>query len=645
MSSKQKSGQRDRGAYYTPSWITDNIAQQAIDARLLDILAQKGQTMYISVDEALKDPSAKTQKLLLDALTKITVLDPACGDGAFLLSCLEHLAHLREGCTKPTTKSRKHTKSSEVRKAIATQNLWGVDLDQSAVVRCRKTLAKEAGLGVKAAKALDARILLGNSLFGFITVPPEAHTNPDRAYLKFLAKSIDTPYVDELRAQHLFHWSKELPKVIGKGGFDIIVGNPPYGDAALSKGERAAIRASYSLGTTSSDEHGKGSANPSAVFIERCYDLLSDEGQLALVLPSSITRVREFQRTRRFLMDRMAPWHIIDEGSPFKGVTLEMVTLFSKKCLPHEEFAITINVRRAQGKAGPGPWKVPASVFRRYDRFMLYWDDLFEKTSEGTAPGFLAGRRGPTIPKELCSQRHDKTHPVPTLVSGKAVQAYRLVQSEFAWSKDEVMLSPEAKAIHGSTSLIGARLMDHYRVCIKPKGLLVGDNIVRLDFDQAKATPEALCVILNSSLMHYIVRRYLFNDSRLTMFMQSVAEPTPIRIPTDIGLYTSLGKLLLALGQGWPATRSVMESLDRHVADPLVYELYLSDGQSDLADALSPLMQQVSHRSKALPEAQAHELLTTITEDTKIKACAERIRDRPLVRRIERALSVWARGF
>jgi hypothetical protein len=594
------------------------------------------------MDEAQKDP--KIQKIFSDAVTKITILDPACGDGAFLVSCFRYLASLREDLSIRGKKSRKGPKSSEVRRAIATLNLWGVDLDQKAVARCKKALAKEAGLGVKVAKVLDERILLGNSLFGFIKVPQEA-SDPDKAYLEFLARSIDTPYVNELRGQHLFHWSKELPKVIGQGGFDIIVGNPPYGDAALSKGERAAIRASYSLGTTSSDEHGKGSANPSAVFIERCYDLLADGGQLALVLPSSITRVREFQRTRRFLMDRMAPWNLIDEGSPFKGVTLEMVTMFSKKGPPPEDLEIKIGIRRAQGKAGPVPWKVPASVFRRYDRFMLYWDDLFEKTSDGKAPGFLAGRRGPTIPKELCSQRHDRTHTVPTLVSGKSVQAYRLVQSEFTWSKEEVLASPEAKAIHGSTMLIGARLMDHYRVCVKPKGLLVGDNVVRLDFNQAKATPEALCVILNSSFMHYIVRRYLFNDSRLTMFMQSVTEATPIRIPSDMALYTNLGKLLLALGQGWPATRSVMESLDRHAADPLVYELYLSDGNTALAEALSPLLQQVSRRPKAPPEAQAQELLTTITEDSKIKASVERIRDGLMVKRIEGALAVWARGF
>ena len=644
MSSKNKSGQRARGAYYTPTWITDNIAQQAIDARILDILAQKGLQRYASMGEALKDTSPKTKTILLAALTKITVLDPACGDGAFLVSCLQHLAHLKDALTKRSSRSRKAPKSSEARKAIVTQNLWGVDLDQKAVQRCKKVLAKEAGLGVKAAKALDERILLGNSLFGFIKVPLGAKTDPDKAYLDFIAKSIDTIYVDELRAQHLFHWSLELPKAIGKGGFDVIVGNPPYGDAALSKGERAAVRASYSLGTTSSDEHGKGSANPSAVFIERCYDLLTDGGQLALVLPSSITRVREFQRTRRFLMDRMAPWKLIDEGSPFKGVTLEMVTLFSKKGQPPEDFEVTIGARRAAGKAGPAPWKVPASVFRRYDRFMLYWDDLFERTTTGTSHGFLAGRRGPTIPKELCSQRHDKVHPVPTLVSGKAVQAYRLVQSEFTWSKDEALASTEAKAIFGSASLIGARLMDHYRVCVKPKGLLVGDNIVRLDFDQARATPEALCVLLNSSLMHYIVRRYLFNDSRLTMFMQSVAEATPVKVPSDMGLYSSLGKLLLALGQGWPATRSVMESLDRHAADPLVYELYLSD-DSSLSEALSPLVQQVSARSKAPPEAQAQELLGAITEDTKFRSLVERVREIPLVRRIEGALAVWARGF
>jgi len=99
----------------------------------------------------------------------------------------------------------------------------------------------------------------------------------------------------------------------------------------------------------------------------------------------------------------------------------------------------------------------------------------------------------------------------------------------------------------------------------------------------------------------------------------------------------------LALGQGWPATRSVMGSVGRHVADPLVYGLYLSDGDSALTEALSPLMHQVSLRHKVSPEAQAQELLTAIAEDMKIKAQVERIREGPLVRRIEGALAVWAR--
>ena len=626
---------RRRGAFYTPPRMTDHMASMAIDARLLDIIGSKGSIGWSSLEDIMADGTSKDLNILVDALACLTILDPACGDGAFLLSCLEHLSVLWGACLTPSRplKGRyKGLRADNIKRTIALKNLFGVDVDETAVARCRRALAREAGLGAKAAIGLDENIRQGNSLLGFVKVPGDAKGDPDKAYMSFLARSIDAPYLEALKAQRLLHWSKEFPRILGRGGFDIIIGNPPYGDGTLTDGERAAIRASYSLGTTSTDEHSKGSANPSSVFIERCYDILTNGGQLALVLPTSIARVKEFQRTRRFLMDHMPPWHIVDEGSPFKGVTLEMLTLFARKGQPPEGLEVEVSARQ-----GTSSWKVPAAVFRRYDRFMLYWDQTFETVTTGAETGLLSGRRGPTIPKERCTRRMDKNFPVPLLVSGKAVQRYRLVPSEFVHARQDVLGSPEAKAIHGSTLLVGARLMDHYRVCVKPPGLLVGDNVVRLDFDPAKATPEALCVILNSSMMHHIVRRYLFNQSNLTMFIQSVAEATPVRPPRDMALFTDLGRLMLALGQAWPASRQIMDEMDRWVLDPLVYELYLFDGNVDLAMALSSMVPHVA--PKADPVTLAEGLVTKVMDNRNMKRILECINSENVVIEVEKTLA------
>jgi hypothetical protein len=273
---------------------------------------------------------------------------------------------------------------------------------------------------------------------------------------------------------------------------------------------------------------------------------------------------------------------------------------------------------------------------------MLYWDQTFETVTTGAEIGLLSGRRGPTIPKERCSQRSDRIHPVTLLVSGRSIQRYRFVPSEFVHASQDVLGSPEAKAIHDTTLLVGARLMDHYRVCVKPPGLLVGDNVVRLDFDPAKVTPEALCVILNSSMMHHIVRRYLFNQSNLTMFIQSVAEATPVRLPHDMALFTGLGRLMLALGQAWPASRQVMDEMDRWVLDPLVYELYLFDGNIGLAQALSSMVPHIA--PKADPVALAEGLVTKVMDGRQTQRMLENIRADRVVIEVEKVLAARGKG-
>jgi hypothetical protein len=410
---------------------------------------------------------------------------------------------------------------------------------------------------------------------------------------------------------------------MASGGFDVIVGNPPYGDRALTPPERAAIRATYTFGTAVTDKDGKGSVNPSSVFIERCHPLLRQGGQMALILPSSITRTQEFEKTRRFLLNRTFLWHLVDEGDPFEGITLEMFSLFARKGEPDPKGKVTVTTRREEIVGNE--WTVPLSVYKRYDRFMLYWDEAFDRISEGAFFGFLSGKRGPTVPKHRYQKKPDGAHTVPLLVSGKCIQRYRLETSEFHWAKEQILLVPGISTLHGSSILVGTRLKDHYRVCIKPPGHAVADNVIRLEFEESRATAEAMCVILNSKLMRFIVGRYLFNNSKLTLFIQSVAEATPIKVPSDLDLFTKVGRAMLELARDWPGNQELIGDMDRLIVDPLVYELYL----------FPPHERALSRKLSNMSSKEIISVARKGDVDDTILKMIERIHLDPVVKRIE----------
>ena len=126
-----------------------------------------------------------------------------------------------------------------------------------------------------------------------------------------------------------FHWAKEFPEIFetqDSRGFDILIGNPPYGNI-LTEQEKKIIKIHYK-----DQVHGgrSGTWNIASVFVVRARAILKTGGQMGLLLPNSVLRVGQFSRTRRFISNHLKLWEIVDEGSPFDGVTLEMVSIFCK---------------------------------------------------------------------------------------------------------------------------------------------------------------------------------------------------------------------------------------------------------------------------------------------------------------------------
>lgn len=135
-----------------------------------------------------------------------------------------------------------------------------------------------------------------------------------------------------------FHWKFDFGDINKETGFDIVIGNPPYGDT-LTDIEKKIIDKTYDYKIIRNDENGKSSSNSSAIFLERVFKILKPDGVLGFIVPSSIARTQEFSKLRKFL--RMNSIKKLSEvGKAFPEVGLEMLVMIIQKSKQHEKTII-----------------------------------------------------------------------------------------------------------------------------------------------------------------------------------------------------------------------------------------------------------------------------------------------------------------
>ena len=336
----------------------------------------------------------------------------------------------------------------------------------------------------------------------------------------------------EFKKMKPFHWGFEFYSIFSRAekGFDVIIGNPPYGDIFQQKLEREVLTKKLAH---LNENKNNTSLNGAALFIDRTYELLMAGGFTGYIVPNSITRIDEFNGLRNFILENTRLTRIIDEANPFRGVTLEMVSIFYEKISTKEhDYEISIFSRRKNVDMNKNV--VKKSIFIKYKRFMLYWDKFYERIASGSIIGFLNGTRGISIPSKFIAKNKNNEFSIPVLISGKSVKYYTLDETEFAWGNTKIFSkSHSAKEIFDRQCLISTRLSFTYRVAIKPKGYIAADNVIRLNFNERQIDKNVVMAILNSNFMEYIAIKYLNNYIRLTMFINSITKATPIRIPLN----------------------------------------------------------------------------------------------------------------
>jgi len=269
-----KSSKRDReGIFYTPKEIISKILDLSIDNALVEGL-----------------------HLNLDGLS---ILDPACGGGVFLI----------EGFRRIKDKFPK-LKASEI-----LSTLYGVDKDPLAVFIARLSLIITASNENpedinKFIKITKSNIRNGNSLI----------SNEDK-----LDQDITNSNIASLLP---FSWEREFPTIFNNGGFSIIIGNPPYGisrDQKISELENKIIKSKFK-------KYISGKPNKYMLFMAKSAEMLAADGIVSMVVPNSWLGIKSAKALREyFLKDLNLTDLITYDSRVFKDPSFEAVIFAAKK--------------------------------------------------------------------------------------------------------------------------------------------------------------------------------------------------------------------------------------------------------------------------------------------------------------------------
>ena len=273
---------KEQGIYYTPPYIVDYIVRNTLG----DLLKRRRP----------------------NEVEKIRVLDPACGSGSFLIKSFDILNEYWKEKDKDYAQAQLDISgqgATFTRKVnILRNNIFGVDLDKQAVEIAQLNLLLKIAEKGHRLPLLQQNIKCGNSL-------------------------IADPNIAEDKA---FKWEEEFKEIMDEGGFDVVVGNPPYIFARsqkFSEKEKEYYYSNYKL--------QKYQLNTYGLFVERAYKLLKSNGIFGFIIPNNWLTIETFSEFREFIIKRCSNSQIINlYDKVFEEANVDTCILLFRKGKPNK---------------------------------------------------------------------------------------------------------------------------------------------------------------------------------------------------------------------------------------------------------------------------------------------------------------------
>lgn len=448
--------QKMQGAYYTPDDVVEFIIEETLTPILfnkmieglrnsgwsdVDLKGYGGVEDILNPENMPKNP--KYIRNMIDSISTIKILDPACGSGHFLTAMLSHILRVEESLLRTIMDDVDRYK---LKRKIISKNLFGVDIDENAIEIARLRLWLSTIAEVKHPEHIDTlpnidfNIIAGNSLVGWLDEKLLTHPlidlledryvrqsldslsalyETDLDHVKKLLKKrrlkdtiaaykklveiyslesgeravqlrdvlekirrrlyevIDNSYLDFLREngnvhknqfekigrqlsrRKPFHWKVDFESAIAEGGFDIVVGNPPYiEDNNYNRVDLQIIKSFKAKKGKKSEGLEKplfyqsmDCGNTHAYFIERSIRLLNENGRFGFIVPIALVSTDRMSSIREFVHQNsgLVKYYSFDDrpGKIFSG-------------LEHCRSTIVVTEK------GPGVKEVTTSKYHRW---------------------------------------------------------------------------------------------------------------------------------------------------------------------------------------------------------------------------------------------------------------------------------------
>lgn len=293
------------GIFYTPDFVVDYIIENSLGT----LLREKEQELKDKngLKDDIQDESYEKRSLLAYAeyqtyLQNIKVLDPACGSGAFLVKVFDYL--LKENERVGHILGGNLLSDGNFVKSILQNNIFGVDLNSESVEITKLSLWLKTAQKGKKLTTLDNNIKCGNSL-------------------------IDD---ETLVGNKAFDWNVEFKDVMKNGGFDVVVGNPPYVRQELLTPYKSYLSSKYKCFS--------GTTDLFAYFYELGLTVLKKDGLMSFISNTFAKTTGAGEVLRKYLQENSRFEQVIDFGTLqiFEGATTYPIIVVLRKDSPAKTF-------------------------------------------------------------------------------------------------------------------------------------------------------------------------------------------------------------------------------------------------------------------------------------------------------------------